>query len=321
MGLNEIYVEVSPVVGCIPVFLVLDAQYPKEIPGGVNGVDITRSTKLPITFLDGARHILIDIFILDIINHPIDSAEELILRTTSKERSIYCTKVEHQRNKKNKMYIEDHTFQIPSPPIDVKKFNPLTLTSPHTSYTRQNSSSSIASSLSSASGSGFRSYSPPPSAGSSYFSSPIDNNDDEDVRVSNKIDLHARALLLLSLLYSGTFSTDAPTPVVVKNLIHPSCIFEVEHLDATTSTINSRDAYLKGWSEKLNALEGQVSSRVRECCVDEGQRKVWVVNELVVGKVRKESVDMLSFDERGRMVRWEGWLRRTKTRRGRGHEE
>jgi hypothetical protein len=208
------------------------------------------------------------------------------------------------------MYIEDHTFHIPSLSIEVVKMNPLVLTSPHaSSYRRQNSVSSLSSTASSAPGSGFLSYSPPPSPTSSYFSSPIDNED--GVKVSRGIDLHARALLLLSLLYANDFSSDAPTPVL-NELIHPSAVFEVEHFDASTSKINSRDEYLQGWSSKCQSL-GDISSRIRECCVDESQRKVWVVNELTVGgKMRKESVDMLTFDDKGKMVRREGWLRRPK---------
>ena len=157
------------------------------------------------------------------------------------------------------------------------------------------------------------SYSPPPSPTSSYFSSPVE--DGEAVKVSRSIDLHARALLLLSLLYTSTFSVDTPIPVI-NDLIHPACTFEVEHFDASTSTINSRDEYLKGWSEKVQRL-GDITSRVRECCVDEGQRKVWVVNEMIIGggEMRKESVDMLTFNTDGKMVRREGWLRRKSSKR------
>lgn len=179
--------------------------------------------------------------------------------------------------------------------------NPLVLTSPHaSSYRRQNSLSTLSSTMSSASGSGFLSYSPPPSPTSSYFSSPIDNED--GMKVSRGIDLHARALLLLSLLYANDFSSGFPIPVL-NNLIHSSAVFEVEHFDASTSKINSRDEYLQGWISKCRSL-GVISSRVRDCCVDESQRKVWVVNELSIGgTMRKESVDMLTFDGEGKMVR------------------
>ena len=209
------------------------------------------------------------------------------------------------------MYIEDHVFRVSSV-IDVKKVNPLTLTSPNAAtYRRQNSASSLSSVASSASGSGFLSYSPPPSPTSSYFSSPIEKLVEDEVHVSRGIDLHARALLLFSLLYTSDFSTDTPTPVL-NDLIHESCTFEVEHFDASTSTITSRDEYLQGWAKKIQRL-GEIESRVRECCVDESRRKVWVVNEVFVeGCSRKESVDMLSFDESGKMVRREGWLRRVR---------
>ena len=197
--------------------------------------------------------------------------------------------------------------------MDPKKINPLVLTSPNaSSYKRQNSVSSISSTASTASGLDFQSYSPPPSPTSSYYASPIEEAD--EAKVSRGIDLHARALLLLSLLYTNTFSTDSPTRAI-NDLIHPSCTFEVEHFDASTSTINSRDEYLKGWSKKVQNL-GEVISTVRECVVDESQRKVWVVHELIVGgTMRKESVDMLTFDGKGKMTRREGWLRRRSSKR------
>ena len=210
------------------------------------------------------------------------------------------------------MYIEDHIFHVPSPPMDPKKINPLVLTSPNaSSYRRQNSASSISSSTSTTSGSGFLSYSPPPSPTSLDYTSPIEDAD--KAKVSGGLDLHARAMLLLSLLYTNTFSTDTPTPII-NDLIHPSCTFEVEHFDASTSTINSREEYLQSWSKKMQHL-GEITSTVRECVVDESQRKVWVVNELVVGgTMRKESVDMLTFDGRGKMTRREGWLRRKSSK-------
>lgn len=211
------------------------------------------------------------------------------------------------------MYIEDHIFDVPSAPMDPKKINPLVLTSPNAlSYRRQNSASSISSSTSTASGSGFLSYSPPPSPTSLEYASPIEDAD--EAKVSRGIDLHARALLLLSLLYTNTFSADTPT-TVINDLIHPSCTFEVEHFDASTSTINSREEYLQGWSKKVQCL-GEITSTVRECVVDESQWKVWVVNELIVGgATRKESVDMLTFDGQGKMTRREGWLRRRSSKR------
>lgn len=49
--------------------------------------------------------------------------------------------------------------------------------------------------------------------------------------------------------------------------------------------------------------------------VDEAQRKVWCVGEVSVGNRRKESVDMLSFDEQGRLVGEEDWVRAVKSRR------
>lgn len=219
------------------------------------------------------------------------------------------------------MYIEDHSFHIPSPPFDGKVMNPLVLTSPSASaYRRQTSQSSIASSISTTTtSSAFFSYSPPPSPHSSYFSpvsSDHEDADEDEIKVSKAVDLHARAQLLLSLLYTKSFFDDASSPVL-QDLIHPDCTFEVEHFDATTSTITSRDEYLRGWRQKVAAL-ADITSRVRECCVDEGQRKVWVVNEMSClqgqTRYRKESVDMLTFDSEGRMKRREGWLRMPKRR-------
>lgn len=52
--------------------------------------------------------------------------------------------------------------------------------------------------------------------------------------------------------------------------------------------------------------------------MDERQRKVWVVSDVMHGleedgeRVRKEKVDMLSWDEEGLLVEVRGWVRRVR---------
>ena len=61
---------------------------------------------------------------------------------------------------------------------------------------------------------------------------------------------------------------------------------------------------------------------MKECAVDERQRKVWVVSDVMHGleekddgvekSVRREKVDMLSWDEEGLLVEVRGWVRRVR---------
>lgn len=210
--------------------------------------------------------------------------------------------------------------------MHAQKINPLVLSSPHaTGYRRQDSTSSTMSSFSTTSNvSDGLTYSPPSSPTSSSISLDIDYSKNaratETRGQEGEVDLYRQALLLLDLLYNNNI-TDSPTPLL-KDLIHPSCTFEVEQpTSSTTSTITSRDSYLQFMSAKLQS-RSNIKSRVKECVVDEGQRKVWVVSELICtlragegGKEelqRKESIDMLTFDSTGRLVRREGWLRRSR---------
>jgi hypothetical protein len=134
------------------------------------------------------------------------------------------------------------------------------------------------------------------------------------------IDLHSTALHLLDTLYNKHDLTLART------LIHPDVT--VSHDDATT--LHSRDEYLAYWARRTKRVP-DLRARCTECAVDEGQRKVWVVSELYMaphehegGPVgervgglkgrRKESVDMLWFDDKGRLVGGCDWVRSVRRR-------
>lgn len=77
----------------------------------------------------------------------------------------------------------------------------------------------------------------------------------------------------------------------------------------------SREAYIDYWRSRVQKLGPGLKAHWREAVVDEAQRKVWCVGEVSVGNRRKESVDMLSFDEQGRLVGEEDWVRAVKSRR------
>ncbi len=81
-------------------------------------------------------------------------------------------------------------------------------------------------------------------------------------------------------------------------------------------------------SRRLGTVES--ACRIKEAVADELQRKVWVVCEMrsrnevecEVGKegVCVETVEMLSFDEKGMVYEIQDWRRRVKVRRDRAYD-
>ena len=178
------------------------------------------------------------------------------------------------------MYTDDalpHTFSLPHlthTPNTAKRTHPMMITT----------SSSLSSSPSSSSHS-----SPAPS-----------------------LDLHALSLSLLNTIYNQHNLR------LASRSIHPACHVEHElsHFE-TPSYFNSRDGWLGHLQNKCTRFPG-LKLRTKECAVDERQRKVWVVSDVMHGleedgeRVRKEKVDMLSWDEEGLLVEVRGWVRRVR---------
>lgn len=67
--------------------------------------------------------------------------------------------------------------------------------------------------------------------------------------------------------------------------------------------VTSRSEFLAGWSNALNYMP-DVHIDIKEACVDEVQRKVWVRSEIsgLPGGIRKESIDMMTFDRDGMLI-------------------
>lgn len=76
----------------------------------------------------------------------------------------------------------------------------------------------------------------------------------------------------------------------------------IQHDDQTP--LVSRDAFIQNLSGMLNHLP-EFHVDIKEACVDEQQHKVWVRSELtgLPGGVRKESIDMMTFNEEGLLVK------------------
>ncbi|KIW16156.1 hypothetical protein PV08_06207 [Exophiala spinifera] len=68
--------------------------------------------------------------------------------------------------------------------------------------------------------------------------------------------------------------------------------------------IFSRDAFIQDWVDILQRMPG-FQLNIKEACVDEQQHKVWVLSEItgLPGGMRKESVDMMTFDDDGLLVK------------------
>ncbi|KIW49030.1 hypothetical protein PV05_10746 [Exophiala xenobiotica] len=66
----------------------------------------------------------------------------------------------------------------------------------------------------------------------------------------------------------------------------------------------SRDAFTQDWAAALHRMPG-VQLNIKEACVDELQHKVWVRSEIsgLPGGMRKESIDMMTFNEEGLLVK------------------
>lgn len=162
----------------------------------------------------------------------------------------------------------------------------------------------------------------PPPAYKTRSASSSSTSSETSHRPSSPVDLHSRALHLLDTLYN---KHDLAT---ARPLIHPDV--RVSHND--DATLHSRDEYLAHWARRTKRLP-DLRAKCRECAVDESQRKVWVVSELytepeaaevdegttsksgaVDGARRKESVDMLWFDEEGRLVGGCDWVRSVRRR-------
>ncbi|KIV80290.1 hypothetical protein PV11_07803 [Exophiala sideris] len=76
----------------------------------------------------------------------------------------------------------------------------------------------------------------------------------------------------------------------------------VQHEDETP--VASRDAFVRRFSQALEHMP-ELNIEVKEACVDESQLKVWVRSEItgLPGGVRKESIDMMTFNEEGLLVK------------------
>lgn len=106
------------------------------------------------------------------------------------------------------------------------------------------------------------------------------------------IDLESRATQILTSLANNSTDSSSVLP-------HISPLIQVEHNDA--APVYSVDSYVS----RFSGLGSDVRLDIKEACVDEVQRKVWVRSEIsgFPGGVVKESVDMLFFDEDGMLVK------------------
>jgi hypothetical protein len=66
----------------------------------------------------------------------------------------------------------------------------------------------------------------------------------------------------------------------------------------------SRDAFVQDWAAASHRVPG-IQLDIKEACVDELQHKVWVRSEIsgLPGGRRKESIDMMTFNEGGLLVK------------------
>lgn len=113
---------------------------------------------------------------------------------------------------------------------------------------------------------------------------------------SDYTNLQYRATQILSLLCNERDSKSATL------MISPTVI--VQHDDDAPVTI--RAAFLDGCHD-LIAQTPDLHFEIKEAIVDDRQRKVWVRSEitgLAAGMI-KESIDMMTFDEEGVLIRSE----------------
>jgi hypothetical protein len=150
--------------------------------------------------------------------------------------------------------------------------------------------------------------SPPPYKVRSQSSSSTDSSSSSGSQSPiHAVDLHERAISLLDILYNK-HDLRAAAP-----LIHPNVT--TSHND--DATLHNRDEFLAYWARRTKKVPG-LRAKCRECAVDEAQRKVWVVSELYTkpgeeGR-RRESVDMLWFDEEGVLIGESDWVRCVRRR-------
>jgi hypothetical protein len=105
---------------------------------------------------------------------------------------------------------------------------------------------------------------------------------------SDYTNLQYRATKILQLLCNER------EPQSVAAMISPNVI--VQHDDSPPVT--SREAFLDGW-QGFMAEVPEFHLEIMEAIVDDRQRKVWVRSEIT------ESIDMMTFDEDGMLVKSE----------------
>jgi hypothetical protein len=132
-------------------------------------------------------------------------------------------------------------------------------------------------------------------------------------------DLRMRAVALVNALLN------APDLTVVSRLLSQDLHF---HHDSAYRpvTLNSLDEFMSFWYDFQSTMHGgELKCRIKEALVDERQHKVLVVGEIasVNGSPDKnivvETVEMLSFDEDGRICDIQDYRRRTRP--GGGNED
>lgn len=110
---------------------------------------------------------------------------------------------------------------------------------------------------------------------------------------ASQTDLSSNARQILHTLCNDKdFSTSSPIhSYVASNVI-------VQHED--NDPVKSRDALIFRWQSTLQNTPN-FHLDIKEACVDEHQMKVWVRSEITgfPNGVRKESIDMMQFNEEG----------------------
>lgn len=130
-------------------------------------------------------------------------------------------------------------------------------------------------------------------------------------------DLGYLATQLVTLAFTTDSASSSPTSTPNKALSYISPTASIQHNDSEPTF--SSDAFFENWTALLNSAPGPDSLRceIKETCVDEDQRKVWVLSEVQIRDEegrwrRKSSVDMLRFDESGVCVESVDWVRRIR---------
>jgi hypothetical protein len=148
----------------------------------------------------------------------------------------------------------------------------------------------------------------------------FDSISTHEIEPPSASELQSRAKILINALLNN------PDLALASTLLASDLHFEHESHYGPVS-IASRQAFLSFWKEMHVSprIEGsETVCRIKEAAVDELQRKVWVVCEIrsgnevasVAGKedVVVETVEMLTFDEEGRVCEIQDWRRRVKVR-------